>query len=341
MDICGISRMFSGQRRLLMNVPFHTATKIIKNVFFLCQNLSVNISNGLSVYICPILLLFSSFSLLCFFCHLFMYLFLYSDEGLTLETSANTLFTAFSISTSTLRWYIVRFIFFLLFLVFSCLFSSLLFALSSLHFPSFLFLFFASLHALQMAMTSLDWVFLEVVLQWRHYVGFSWSFSYKMAVANGEMFVFLLVFLSFLAQEITGLDNGLAKTPPSKKILVKEILWRAMFTVDCRHFQRDSFVSDKWDLLISLRKLFSTNITDKTLSSTLNQIRQTSVAWFSLQWAGWHGKDFVVMWTVSTTHTIVSGTNYLILKTFKYLPNCLLFNNQNKHHFVFQSISLY
>ena len=26
-----------------------------------------------------------------------------SDEGLTLETSANTLFTAFSISTSTLR----------------------------------------------------------------------------------------------------------------------------------------------------------------------------------------------------------------------------------------------
>ena len=32
-----------------------------------------------------------------------------SDEGLTLETSANTLFTAFSISTSTLCWYIVRF----------------------------------------------------------------------------------------------------------------------------------------------------------------------------------------------------------------------------------------
>ena len=32
-----------------------------------------------------------------------------SDKGLTLETSANTLFTAFSISTSTLRWYIVRF----------------------------------------------------------------------------------------------------------------------------------------------------------------------------------------------------------------------------------------
>ena len=30
-----------------------------------------------------------------------------SDEGLTLETSANTLFTAFSISTSTLRWYVV------------------------------------------------------------------------------------------------------------------------------------------------------------------------------------------------------------------------------------------
>ena len=30
-----------------------------------------------------------------------------SDEGLTLETSANTLFTAFSVSTSTLRWYIV------------------------------------------------------------------------------------------------------------------------------------------------------------------------------------------------------------------------------------------
>ena len=30
-----------------------------------------------------------------------------SDEGLTLETSANTLFTAFSISTSTLHWYIV------------------------------------------------------------------------------------------------------------------------------------------------------------------------------------------------------------------------------------------
>ena len=30
-----------------------------------------------------------------------------SDEGLTLKTSANTLFTAFSISTSTLRWYIV------------------------------------------------------------------------------------------------------------------------------------------------------------------------------------------------------------------------------------------
>ena len=32
-----------------------------------------------------------------------------SDERLTLETSANTLFTAFSISTSTLRWYIVHF----------------------------------------------------------------------------------------------------------------------------------------------------------------------------------------------------------------------------------------
>ena len=32
-----------------------------------------------------------------------------SDEGLTLKTSANILFTAFSISTSTLRWYIVRF----------------------------------------------------------------------------------------------------------------------------------------------------------------------------------------------------------------------------------------
>ena len=32
-----------------------------------------------------------------------------SDEGLTLETSANTLFAAFSISTSTLRRYIVRF----------------------------------------------------------------------------------------------------------------------------------------------------------------------------------------------------------------------------------------
>ena len=32
-----------------------------------------------------------------------------SDEGLTLETSANTLFTAFNISTSTLRWYILRF----------------------------------------------------------------------------------------------------------------------------------------------------------------------------------------------------------------------------------------
>ena len=31
-----------------------------------------------------------------------------SDEGLTLETSANTLFTAFSISTSTLPWFIVR-----------------------------------------------------------------------------------------------------------------------------------------------------------------------------------------------------------------------------------------
>ena len=30
-----------------------------------------------------------------------------SDEGLTLKTSANTLFTAFSISTSTLRRYIV------------------------------------------------------------------------------------------------------------------------------------------------------------------------------------------------------------------------------------------
>ena len=32
-----------------------------------------------------------------------------SDEKLMLETSVNTLFTAFSISTSTLRWYIVRF----------------------------------------------------------------------------------------------------------------------------------------------------------------------------------------------------------------------------------------
>ena len=32
-----------------------------------------------------------------------------SDEGLTLETSAITLFTAFSISTSTLGWYIVHF----------------------------------------------------------------------------------------------------------------------------------------------------------------------------------------------------------------------------------------
>ena len=32
-----------------------------------------------------------------------------SDEGLTLKTSANILFTAFSISTSTLRWYIVCF----------------------------------------------------------------------------------------------------------------------------------------------------------------------------------------------------------------------------------------
>ena len=31
------------------------------------------------------------------------------DEELTLETSANTLFTAFSISTSTLRSFIVRF----------------------------------------------------------------------------------------------------------------------------------------------------------------------------------------------------------------------------------------
>ena len=30
------------------------------------------------------------------------------DEVLRLETSANTLFTAFGISTSTLRWYIVR-----------------------------------------------------------------------------------------------------------------------------------------------------------------------------------------------------------------------------------------
>ena len=30
------------------------------------------------------------------------------DEGLTLETSANTLFMAFSISMSTLRWYIVH-----------------------------------------------------------------------------------------------------------------------------------------------------------------------------------------------------------------------------------------
>ena len=32
-----------------------------------------------------------------------------SDEELTLETSANTLFTAFNIFTSTLRWYIVRY----------------------------------------------------------------------------------------------------------------------------------------------------------------------------------------------------------------------------------------
>ena len=32
-----------------------------------------------------------------------------ANEGLTLETSASTIFTAFSISTSTLRWYIVRF----------------------------------------------------------------------------------------------------------------------------------------------------------------------------------------------------------------------------------------
>ena len=32
-----------------------------------------------------------------------------SDEGLTLETSANTLFTAFSISTLTLCWYIAQF----------------------------------------------------------------------------------------------------------------------------------------------------------------------------------------------------------------------------------------
>ena len=32
-----------------------------------------------------------------------------SDEGLTLETSANTLFTVFSKSTSTLPWYIVFF----------------------------------------------------------------------------------------------------------------------------------------------------------------------------------------------------------------------------------------
>ena len=31
------------------------------------------------------------------------------EQRRTLETSANTLFTAFSISTSTLRWYIVRF----------------------------------------------------------------------------------------------------------------------------------------------------------------------------------------------------------------------------------------
>ena len=31
------------------------------------------------------------------------------DEVLTLETSANTLFTSFSISTSTLCWYILRF----------------------------------------------------------------------------------------------------------------------------------------------------------------------------------------------------------------------------------------
>ena len=36
-------------------------------------------------------------------------LFLCFDEGLTLETSANTLFTAFNISTSTSRWYIARF----------------------------------------------------------------------------------------------------------------------------------------------------------------------------------------------------------------------------------------
>ena len=34
---------------------------------------------------------------------------LYSGERLTLETSANKLFTAFNISTSTSRWYILRF----------------------------------------------------------------------------------------------------------------------------------------------------------------------------------------------------------------------------------------
>ena len=32
-----------------------------------------------------------------------------SDEGLKLETSVSILFTAYSISTSTLRWYTVRF----------------------------------------------------------------------------------------------------------------------------------------------------------------------------------------------------------------------------------------
>ena len=67
-----------------------TATKrIIRGTMYQCK-VDVDMLNALKCVLADI-------SSLC------------SDKGLTLEMSANTLFTAFSISTSTFCWYVVRF----------------------------------------------------------------------------------------------------------------------------------------------------------------------------------------------------------------------------------------